>query len=383
MGAAAIDGICRIDNSILWVGRNPDGGGTIWRAAGYTPKPVSTYAIEQLIQSFGDISDARAYPYQEGGHAFARFDFPSANSGLGATLVYDVRENEWHERTFWDTALGVERADLARCHCYAWGKHLVGDYRSGTIYEQSMDYATDAGNAIRRLRATPDIANDAKLLSHSELRLQVEAGVGLDGIAEETETVCQSDEYNLPDTAAGTYGPFTFSSFDNTGVNQMMLTLEPMVLGGAWTITASIRVTIAGGTSHLFHFSASGTGSTTVLTTEPVTILAPANASSLSWSAESFLMTGSYVKGSAVMQLSLMSKQPAPAGADPKIILQVSNDGGITWGNERARSLGKLGKYRTLVKWTRLGRPRNRAYRILCSEPVRFSIVAADLEVGQ
>jgi hypothetical protein len=253
-GCGAIDSVSKCDNTIFWLGRNRDGGHIVWRASGYAPQRVSVYAIENLIDSFGDCSDARAYAYQEGGHTFYRLDFPGANRGLGATLVYDVGEKEWHERTFWDAGLGVERADLARSHCYVWGQHLVGDYRSGNIYIQSNDYATDNGAAIRRLRSAPDLANGGNWSYYRELRLMAQAGVGLDG-----------------------------------GV--------------------------------------------------------------------------------------------AP-GSDPQIALQISNDGGFTWSSERMQSLGALGRYKNIVRWRQLGRSRNRAFRLICSEPVLAAIVAADLDAS-
>ena len=38
-------------------------------------------------------------------------------------------------------------------------KHLVGDYRSGWIYEQKETYHSDAGAAIRQIRSSPDLTN--------------------------------------------------------------------------------------------------------------------------------------------------------------------------------------------------------------------------------
>jgi hypothetical protein len=251
-GCSAIDAAFQCDNTIFWKGGNRDGQNIFWRANGYTPQRISTYAIEALVDGFGDTSDCRGYCYQEDGHTFARWDFPSANNGLGASLLYDVGEQLWHERGWWDTGLGAYRADLARTHMFVFGKHLVGDYRSGTIYEQSMDYATDAGHIIRCLRAAPDLANGGKWTFYGEFRLLAETGVGLDG--------------------------------------------------------------------------------------------------------------------------------GAVPGSDPQAILQLSNDGGKTWGIERSRSMGKIGQYRTTMRWTPNGRSNNRAFRVIIAEPVRVVLIAADLD---
>ncbi len=57
-------------------------------------------------------------------------------------------------------------------------------------------------------------------------------------------------------------------------------------------------------------------------------------------------------------------------GSDPQIMLQYSDDGGITWSNELWETLGKLGKYRTRVEWRRLGRSRDRVFKVKVSDPV-------------
>jgi hypothetical protein len=71
---------------------------------------------------------------------------------------------------------------------------------------------------------------------------------------------------------------------------------------------------------------------------------------------------------------------PAGDGTDPQMILQVSNDGGKTWSNERSTSMGKIGNFRRLMKWRRLGQSNNRCYRVICSEPVQVGLVACDMD---
>lgn len=183
-GACAIDAAFSYDNTIVWLGGNADGQGIFWRANGYTPQRISTHAIEAFVAKCGDLSTVTGYPYQEQGHTFARWDLPNAHEGRGASLLYDAASGFWHKRYFWNGTLGQYMGDLGRCHMYVFGKHLVGDWRSGTIYEQSMQYKTDAGAAIRRLRASPDLANGGRFTTYGELRLLMDVGVGLDGPVE-------------------------------------------------------------------------------------------------------------------------------------------------------------------------------------------------------
>jgi hypothetical protein len=71
---------------------------------------------------------------------------------------------------------------------------------------------------------------------------------------------------------------------------------------------------------------------------------------------------------------------PAGDGTNPQMIMQRSNDGGKTWSAEQSVSMGKIGDYQRLAKWSQNGRSNNRSFRVICSEPVDASLVAADLD---
>jgi len=66
--------------------------------------------------------------------------------------------------------------------------------------------------------------------------------------------------------------------------------------------------------------------------------------------------------------------------ADPQIALQISKDGGHTWGPERWKSMGAQGEYTKRVRWTRLGAGRNVVARVIISDPVKRCIISAFLE---
>lgn len=68
-------------------------------------------------------------------------------------------------------------------------------------------------------------------------------------------------------------------------------------------------------------------------------------------------------------------------GDDPQVMLQVSRDGGHTWGNELWRTLGAQGRYAQRVVWHRLGRARDFVFRFRVSDPVRVTLLGASLEV--
>lgn len=66
-------------------------------------------------------------------------------------------------------------------------------------------------------------------------------------------------------------------------------------------------------------------------------------------------------------------------GSDPQAMLQWSDDGGATWGNEHWADIGLIGKYKNRCRWNRLGASRDRVWRLMLSDPVEPTIMGAML----
>ena len=175
-GTAAKLSPARLDNTIFWLGSDDRGKGIVWRASGYTPQRVSNHAVEFAIQSYKQISDATGFAYQDQGHNFYVLYFPTADK----TWCYDVNTQLWHERGYWQSNIGQFSAARYRCHNFnpTFGKHLVGDWKTGKVYDMSINYLDDAGNAIRRVRRAPHVAKDRNWVFHKELEPYFETGLG-------------------------------------------------------------------------------------------------------------------------------------------------------------------------------------------------------------
>lgn len=72
-------------------------------------------------------------------------------------------------------------------------------------------------------------------------------------------------------------------------------------------------------------------------------------------------------------------------GSNPQIMLQFSDDGGHTWSSESwasaEQTAGAIGAYNTRVIWRRLGKSRNRVFRVKVTDPVKVAIAGAELDV--
>lgn len=247
-GCCAAQSITKIDNTIFWLGGNKKGNGIVWRLDGARPVRVSTHAIEFAIQryikTFGTIADCVAYAYQMEGHSFVVFSFPTA----GATWCYDAATGLWLELAYLNPTSGTLGRHRSNCHCLFGGEHVVGDWENGNLYALDLDYFTDNGDPLPRIRSAAHISDgDYKNIRFNGLQVDFEAGTGT--------------------------------------------------------------------------------------------------------------QTGQ--------------------GFDPQAMLDWSDDGGKTWSRAHWEAIGKVGEFADRVRWRRLGKARQRTYRLTVTDPVKVAIVGA------
>lgn len=76
-----------------------------------------------------------------------------------------------------------------------------------------------------------------------------------------------------------------------------------------------------------------------------------------------------------------MGNQTQAAAVQPNIILQVSNDGGYSWGPGLPKTVGKAGERQARCAWYKLGSARDRVFRVTVTAPVKWVIIGASMRV--
>jgi hypothetical protein len=351
-GGAAAFACDSVDNSIFWLGQDNKGNRMAWRATGYNASRISTHATELAWQKHAKASDAVSYAYQKFGHSFWQILFPSANNGNGATWVYDVATNLWHERDLLNEVSGASMGHPSWNHAFWNDTHIVGDWRSANLYQMDESFFTNAGVPIVRVRRAPHISTELEVTRHSRFELDMETGLGPE-----------------PPLQTGGGSPTVLTLKDSNGIlwgvtvtNTGLLQTTSGSTGAAQIVflnvgaaTWQLGVTIAG-----------------LLTTTSVTFNA-ANPTFIAMTASTSAWNLSVIS----IGLLQTSQNFSLFARGPLVWLRFSDDGGHTWSNAQPRDAGQAGQYKVRVRWARLGRARIRTYEISCSEPVPFRIVDA------
>lgn len=180
-GCAAANSVQRLNGTVIWLGCDKNGTGIVYEASGYQPVRISNQSVERAIQGYSTISDAISWTYQDDGHNFYVLSFPTAN----ATWVFDTQTKLWHERAY--LINGNFNRHRGATHAFAYGKHVVGDWENGNLYELTRDVFDDNGNPKKWMRRSPHVSSDMNKQFFAQFQLDVETGVGLDGTTQGTD----------------------------------------------------------------------------------------------------------------------------------------------------------------------------------------------------
>jgi len=159
----------KVNDSFAFVGNDR----RIYFMIGYTPKAISSHAVENALGKV-DLSTVTGFAFEEEGHIYGQW-------AIGATSwVYDFTIGAWFERAWLSPTTGQYERHRAEWCANVFGLNLVGDYETGKIYRQSLDVHADNGSPLRRLRRFA-IETGLDFPTIDLLRFDLEVGVGLDG----------------------------------------------------------------------------------------------------------------------------------------------------------------------------------------------------------
>jgi hypothetical protein len=174
IGCGAPLSVAVVGDTVLMLG-SVQGEGVVYASSGLGFARVSNHAIEYAI-GLAASSDAYSFAYQQEGHNFFVMTLPSQQR----TLVYDLGLQMWHERSTANAVTLAPEAWLANDAAVCFGKVLFGSRLGAVIsYPDLGKYTEYDDRQIIRIHQSPVYWDDLRLLSHRELRIDFEGGVGL------------------------------------------------------------------------------------------------------------------------------------------------------------------------------------------------------------
>lgn len=142
--------------------------GRVYRSIGYTAVPVSTPAIEAIIQIFGTAAISMALCYSQRGHEFYVFTI-----GI-LTLVYDATTSKWHNRSSSPDGLSPWRPS---CSAQLGQDAIFGDsLPTGNTYLIKPDNDNDNGVKLLREAIMPPLWSRTSRESDNRLEIEMEVG---------------------------------------------------------------------------------------------------------------------------------------------------------------------------------------------------------------
>ncbi len=169
VGIVAANTLGKIHTTILFVGSDY----RVYMTNGYTPTPISTAAIELLIDTH-DVAQFMAFTYHNNGHYFYVLHLDE-----DTTVVYDMMTGLWHRRISCvaeeDPVVGGGRWMIDGA-INKYDDTIIYGYADRKFYNVSSDIYTEDGVKIRREAVSQPLNPTPNHVTIAEVQVDMEAG---------------------------------------------------------------------------------------------------------------------------------------------------------------------------------------------------------------
>ena len=148
IGLKAVNSLCQLGSTVVWLGSSDLGNNGIYvLQGGTTATRISTPEIEREISKYKNVKDATAQIWQDNQHIFYCISFPTAD----VTYCYDLTEQSWSNRCSLNSKneRKVWRYDFATMNADG---EIWQSYTGGIAKQVENKWDEHDGNPILRLR---------------------------------------------------------------------------------------------------------------------------------------------------------------------------------------------------------------------------------------
>lgn len=172
-GIGAPESVAKDGAAVYWFSNTKQ----VLRTAGMgtTPQVVSTRQLDIRFQKMTTVSDAFAFCMDLGGTWYV-ICFPTESE----TWAFNAATERWHQWSSYPWT-GTFQRHRANCYCHHSGKHLIGDFEDGKIYEVDVTSYVDGSstNYIRSQVILPPVSKGGRWIYHNRFEVEFKSGVGL------------------------------------------------------------------------------------------------------------------------------------------------------------------------------------------------------------
>lgn len=290
---------------------------------------ISPVAVNNKINKTTATDYVFAYAYSENGHPF----YVITNVTQGWTWAYDIMTNIWHERSSYTGSPFAVGAQMPLSYAYFNNMHIVGDI-NGNLYEMNSNYFSEAGNPIVKTRVMQPLYDKKSLekVALHRLTLDCQTGVGTESSLSPAVAICGLDGAGAVQSVVVSDGGADY--FNNTAPTVLAIPIDGQGSG------ADLTAVMANGSVASVTVNSGGSG----YNFPPEIVFS------------------------------------GPVIDSPSVTLSTSKDG-VTWNNERSRSLGAAGEQNRKVFWDRVGASTNTMiYRLACTDCCKFNLFGAYIQ---
>jgi hypothetical protein len=379
-GCAAIYTAQPFDGNMVWLAGDERGEGyvVIWSGSG-SPQMISTPQInERLSQWRATMDDSFAFTMNWRGHEWYVLQNDTANE----TWVFDSISRQWFQWASYSTE--QDRMHI-NCHTYGLsssgafaGAHFLGSSKTDdSIYRivTTDDNYFHGSREIIRERTTVHVSNEEKRINIVELQLDMEEGVS------------RNRQLLVDTTTDTTYAKgakiisLTTASATITGTNNNDNSSECADLSASWVenehvgrvvtnTTKSQTMVITRNTTQELFGTLTGGEDWDLGNTYSIAVAVDLH-NVLDITMDNGVVHSATIESISGADLTIGEPLPfaATSGAVAKIyentgcFLEVSKDGGQTFGNKRWAPVGVSGEQDKRVIWRKLGWGRNWVFR--------------------
>lgn len=157
-GCVAPYSLVQADVDLFWISNNQQGEAIALKTNQYGVIAISTRGLEYEWSTYPTVADVIGSTFQQGGHTFIIFNFPTADK----TWAYDLATKQWHRRTSIDHN-GVQRREKTTYYATVgetggYPRTIVGqDWSNGQIYALDPTVFVDNDMPIVCRRSFPHI----------------------------------------------------------------------------------------------------------------------------------------------------------------------------------------------------------------------------------